>query len=380
MNADRGHIILASGGTGGHVFPARAVAQELLTRGYKVTLMTDRRGEKYEAMFPGVDIVEVQSGSPSIGGLLGKIKATVKLGFGTLQSALFLRKTRPLAVIGFGGYPSMPPSFAASLCKIPLVLHEQNAVLGRVNRLLAGQASKIAVSFPNTETAEIQIQNKMTFTGNPVRQEILALHCEGRAPLDDAGKIELLILGGSQGATILSDVVPGAVALLHDELQQRLHITQQCRKEDLDRVDAVYEETQATNTLSAFFDNMPELLSKAHLVIARSGASTMAEIAAVGRAAIYVPYKFAMDNHQYKNACTSVERGAAELIHQDDFTVEILSQKLSELLLDPEKISVMAKGASHCAEVSAAQKMADIVEQIAKKTENGTSVAGKVVV
>ena len=355
------YYMLASGGTGGHVFPARALAQELLRQGHRVALVTDQRGERYEKMFPGVNILQVSSASPSIGGLFGKVKAALKLMGGINQSLSLIKKDRPDAVVGFGGYPSMPPAFAAGLKGVPVFLHEQNAVLGRVNRLLASKATKIATSYPVTDTADEEVRRKMIFTGNPVRDEIAAKSDAPYSAPDSDTSLKILVLGGSQGATVLSDTVPAAITSLTDELQARLHVTQQCRPEDLDRVRAAYEGTSVTVDLAAFFDNVPDLLADAHLVIARSGASTMAEIAVIGRPAIYVPYKFAMDNHQLRNAAASVEAGGAKLISQDDFTPEDLTPLLESLLSDGATLTAMAKAAKTLAEPHAARKLAQLV-------------------
>ncbi len=373
------HIVLASGGTGGHIFPARALAEELVSRGVIVTLMTDVRGEKYEKLFPGVSIVSVRSGSPSIGGLFGKIKAGVNIVLGTLQAAIKLRKIKPVAVVGFGGYPSMPPCTAASLIGIPLILHEQNAVLGRVNKLLSSQAKGIATSFHYTESPDTAVAKKMMYTGNPVRSEILELHgCGYDAPEKDS-KISLLILGGSQGATVLSEVIPQAIGKLPAELQKRLQVTQQCRPEDIVDVKATYASSEADTELATFFGNIPDLLKNCHLAITRSGASTIAELAVSGRPAILVPYKFAMDNHQLKNAENEVARGAAELVLQDDFTVETLVPMLTNLLTHPDKLSVMARSAAQLGETEAARKLADLVDKLAKSEQSNPGLSGKVV-
>lgn len=373
------HIVLASGGTGGHIFPARALAASLIDRGYRVTLMTDTRGEVYEKLFPGVEIIQIKAGSPSLGGLVGKVTSFLKLGVGFGQSILFLRKTKPLAVVGFGGYPSLPPSFAATFLNIPLVLHEQNAVLGRVNRLLASRAEVIATSFVYTDVEERDLQSKMCFTGNPVRTEIRELFGRAYACSTANDLINILVTGGSQGATILSDVVPQAIAGLEADLQARLQITQQCRAEDLDRVRAVYDHTKATVKLAAFFENMPELLADCHLAIVRSGASTMAELAVAGRPAILIPYKYAMDNHQFKNAQCAVDRGAADLVLQDNFTPELLAEKLACMLGHPEKLKTMAKATANTAEVNAADKLADLVEKMTHKRKKSSVKSGKVV-
>ncbi len=355
------YFMLASGGTGGHVFPARALAQELLRQGHRVSLVTDQRGERYEAMFPGVQILQVSSASPSVGGLFGKAKAALKLMRGINQSLPLIKKDRPDAVIGFGGYPSMPPAFAAGLKGVPVILHEQNAVLGRVNRLLASKATNIATSYPMTYTSDAAVRSKMIFTGNPVRDEVAEKAGVPYTPPIDGAPIKVVVLGGSQGATVLSDTVPEAITALPEGLQSRLHVTQQCRPEDLERVKATYDGSHATVDLAAFFENVPDLLADAHLVIARSGASTMAEIAVIGRPAIYVPYKFAMDNHQFRNAAASVEAGGAKLISQDEFDPETLAPLLETLLSDGDALKAMAGAAKSLAEPHAAQKLAQLV-------------------
>ncbi|MCG8492625.1 MAG: undecaprenyldiphospho-muramoylpentapeptide beta-N-acetylglucosaminyltransferase [Sneathiellales bacterium] len=379
MKSPAQHIVLASGGTGGHIFPARALAEVLINRGINVTLMTDQRGERYEDLFPGASIECVRAGSPSVGGMMGKIKAGLNIVLGSFQSIMILRRLRPDAVVGFGGYPSMPPAAAATLLGIPLVLHEQNAVLGRVNRLLAGKARRIATSFHHTESAEEEIIRKMRFTGNPVRQEILKLHGAPYALPERDGKIGLLILGGSQGATVLSDILPGAIGRLSEDLQRRLEIVQQCRPEDLERVKTAYATNKAEVTLASFFDNVPELLSRCHLAITRSGASTIAELAVSGRPAILVPYKHAMDNHQQKNAENEVAKGAARLLLQDDFTEDALATLLTELFDQPDKLSCMARASSQLGEIHAAEKLADLVVNIKDSNGRGPSRAkGKV--
>lgn len=356
------HVILASGGTGGHIFPARALAEELLRRHYVVTLMTDMRGVRYEEMFPGVRVIRVASGSPSVRGLAGKIKAGFALLKGILQSRRILRELKPAVVVSFGGYPSMPPAAAAAQLGIPLLLHEQNAVLGRVNRLLARRARFIATSFDHTESPDVSIAAKMIHTGNPVRGTILTLAGQGyRAPEAD-GPLNVLVLGGSQGAAVLSEIVPAALAALPDALRTRLQVVQQCRGEDLEKVSARYEMSGIPASLATFFDNVPELLRDCHLAITRSGASTLAELAIAGRPALLVPFKHAMDDHQRKNAKEAVEAGAARMVLQDDFTVDEASRQIADLLRHPERLAAMAAAMAALAEEKAADKLADLLE------------------
>lgn len=370
MTAGKNQIVLASGGTGGHIFPARALAEELTARGFEVTLMTDMRGEKYDELFPGVTILQVKSGSPSIGGFIGKVKAVGALIAGFLQSRKILRRISPLAVVGFGGYPSMPPTAAAASLGIPLVLHEQNAVLGRVNKLLAGYAKVIATSFDNTESADNETANKMIYTGNPVRRAILPLFGKGyKSPVTN-GPINLLVLGGSQGATILSEVVPVALSALPNDLKTRLRVTQQCRAEDIEKVRAIYQESEVEANLACFFDNVAELLEACHLAITRSGASTLSELTVAGRPSLLVPYKHAMDDHQRKNGENAVARGAARLILQDDFTVEEVIRQLTDLLRHPDCLSVMANAATSLGEIHAAEKLADLVDRFKRNNSD----------
>lgn len=373
------NVVLASGGTGGHLFPARALAEELLKRDYSVTLLTDSRGEKYDGLFPGSSIISIKSGSPSISGLLGKLMAGLKIVAGTIQAFNILRKLKPVAVIGFGGYPSMPPAAAATLLRMPLILHEQNAVLGRVNKFFSKTAKAIATSFQETETSDSDIAKKMAYTGNPVREEILNLHGqEYKTPQNDEA-ISLLVLGGSQGATVLSEVIPRAIAKLPMALQKRLKISQQCRPEDLENVRTLYAQTGASTDLAVFFKNVPELLTNCHLAITRSGASTLAELTVAGRPAILIPYKHAMDNHQLKNAQVEVAKGAAQLILQDDFTVETLMPVLNTLLSHPDKLETMARAAAQLGEVDAAKNLADMVERVATIDKNSSASNGKAV-
>ena len=377
MTGPEKHIVLASGGTGGHIFPARALAEELNARGFEVTLMTDGRGEKYDELFPGVQVITVKSGSPSVPGIIGKAKAVVALTLGFFQSRSVLRRLKPIAVIGFGGYPSMPPSAAAASLGIPLLLHEQNAVLGRVNKLLAGYARIIATSFDHTESPDEDIAGKMIYTGNPVRRAIVPLF--GTAYISPAadGPINLLILGGSQGATILSEIVPAALIALPVDLKSRLHVTQQCRAEDLEKVRALYAEASIDANLASFFENVADLLRDCHLAITRSGASTLSELTVAGRPSLLVPYKHAMDDHQRKNGENAVARGAARLILQDNFTVEEVSRQLTYLLRHPDCLSVMAGAASSLGEIHAAEKLADLVERFLPANNDNTQNSGK---
>ncbi len=364
-------IVLAAGGTGGHVFPARALAGELISRGYHVVLMTDNRGEGYEALFPGVEILSVPSGTPSARGVGGKIKAMLSILLGTAKAFSLLGKLKPVSVVGFGGYPSLPTVAAATFRRIPVLLHEQNAILGRVNRLLSRFATIIVTSFARTDG--ITQSNKQHLVGNPVRSEILALSNAGYVSPDNSRNIELLILGGSQGASILSEILPAALCALPDDLTTRLHVTQQCRAEDLEQVTNLYKQAGIVADLASFFNNVPDLLSKCHLAITRSGASTIAELAVAGRPALFVPYKHAMDDHQRKNADQVVATGGATMILQDQFTIETARDSLEQLLRDPAHLSEMAIAIRKVARPEAAGDFASYIEELLVAPINDTA-------
>lgn len=294
-------FMLMAGGTGGHLFPAMALAQELIRRGNTVELMTDHRVETYGADFPAGQIHIVPSATPSgknplvMAGAAFRIVGGIAIAFGKL------RASKPDCVIGFGGYPTFPPFIAANLLGIPGILHEQNAVMGRANRALGRFADILAMSFANTKFADAQNLEKV-LTGNPVRDRVRVAAATAYPALTSDSPIRLVIFGGSQGAKALSDIVPAAVALVPDAIRHRLQIVQQCRAEDLDRVAEVYRQAKVNVELAAFFGDLPERISRSHLVIARSGASTIAEVTVLGRPAILVPLPGAIDADQKNNA------------------------------------------------------------------------------
>jgi UDP-N-acetylglucosamine--N-acetylmuramyl-(pentapeptide) pyrophosphoryl-undecaprenol N-acetylglucosamine transferase len=356
-------IVLSAGGTGGHLFPAQALAAELLRRGRRIVVMTDSRGRNYEAAFPGSTIETVPSASPTNTNLAGQILAPFEIVRGILVGLIKLLRLRPAAVVGFGGYPSLPVMIAAWLGGFPTAIHEQNAVLGRVNRLIAGRMRAIAASFPFERFAPKQTQ-RIVYTGNPVRPEVVArAHAAYRPPGPD-GPIRLLVFGGSQGARALSELVPAAVTLLPDDLQQRLEIAQQCRPEDIDAVRAAYARTRAKVELAAFFGDLPTRMEKAELIVGRSGASTISELAVIGRPAILVPFPFATDDHQTSNARVLAEAGAAWLIQQRDLTSENLAVLLEQIFANPNDLARRAQAAAQLGKPDAAARLADLVEQI----------------
>jgi UDP-N-acetylglucosamine--N-acetylmuramyl-(pentapeptide) pyrophosphoryl-undecaprenol N-acetylglucosamine transferase len=332
------NVLIAAGGTGGHVFPAIATAQELKNRGCKVLFATDSRGEKY-LKNSGFEYKVVSSASPNP----KKPMSMLKLLIGTFQSIALIIKFRPKAVLGFGGYPSFPPLFAARLLFKRTVLHEQNSVLGKANRLLAKLSGKVAVSFPNM---------KGEYVGNPVRSEITSLPMP---PLD--GKIHLLVTGGSQGAKLFADVIPDVIA----EFKDQISITHQVTEKELPIVRAKYQAIGVEHEVKTFFDDMPKRLADCHLLIARSGASTIFELAVAGRPAIFVPLAIAADDHQRINAQNILASGGGWMIAEKDFNKESLKNLLGQLIVNPEKIILASAKIKEFSKPDAAAKLADLV-------------------
>ncbi len=356
-------IVIAAGGTGGHLFPAEALAAELLARGERVALMTDARSAAFES--PAFARAErfVLAGSGLAGhGLLGKVRGAVGIATGTVTAHGLLRRLKAQAVVGFGGYPSVPPLLAALTMggRRPItVIHEQNAVLGRANRLLAKRVDALALSFVETQKVPTGAQKRVV--GNPVRPALAELFGQGYvAPAPD-GVIRLLVLGGSLGARIFADVVPEAVARLDSQLRQRLVVTQQCRAEDLDRVREAYDQAGVAAELSRFFPDVATRLAMAHLVIARAGASTVAELACAGRPSVLVPLPGAIDNHQAGNARALADFGGAWLMPQPEFTPETLSVRLAGLFGAPAPLASAAEAAARLGQPQAARALADLV-------------------
>jgi len=370
----RGPILLAAGGTGGHVFPAEALAAELQRRGHEVGFVTDTRGTGFGKGLDGVQIHRIPAGTPTGKRLTGQFLAGVEIARGTLAAFLLLRRLRPLAAVGFGGYPALPLMLAATQSRLPSVIHEQNAVLGRVNRLLAKRADVIALSFEATRL--LPRAARLAVTGNPLRPAILAAADTAyAAPTDE---IRLLVLGGSQGARIFSDVVPAALLALPEALRARLQVTQQCRPEDLERVRAAYAQAGIRAETASFFADVATRLADTHLVVSRSGASSTAEIAAIGRPALLVPYAHATDDHQTANAETLVRVGAAQRVAQGDFTVTRAQQDLGALLSNPAGLVTMAAAAKSLGRPDATTSLADLVE-LTMRTRLGVSkIAGEV--
>jgi len=345
------NILLAAGGTGGHVFPAVATAQELTKRGYKVYFATDKRGEKYLKNI-GFEYRVISSASPG-GNVFKRGTALLKLLWGMMQSNFYFAKIKPKLVIGFGGYPSFPPMIAARFNFIKTILHEQNSHLGKANRFLSRHATVTAISFPKTQAAP----STAKLVGNPVRAEIV----ETPYPAF-GGKINLLVTGGSQGAKLFSDSLPGALAGFADKIT----ITQQVREEDIDKVREIYSKAGVEFELKSFFDDMPKRLSFAHLVICRAGASTIFELARSGRPAVFVPLAVSAGNHQFYNANAVVESGGGWIIEEKDFNAENLNRILAGLLSNPARLAEAAEKVKQFSHTDAAAELADLAEEMLK--------------
>ena len=361
-----GAFILAAGGTGGHLFPAQALAGELMRRGRRVVVMTDGRAQNYGNAFPGAEIATVPAATFSGRGSLGRITAIATILAGIIAALAKFVRLRPRAVVGFGGYPSLPVMVAASIAHVPSALHEQNAVLGRVNRLLAPRVTRIAASLPFARFAPANSE-RVVFTGNPVRMAAAALRDSDYVPPDPGGPIRLLIFGGSQGARVLSEVVPAALAKLSDGTRHRIEVTQQARAEDLPMLNAAYSASGLKFRTAAFFDDLPQRMADAHLIIGRSGASTLSELTVIGRPAILIPYPFATDDHQAANAAVLERAGAAWVVPQSEFSADRVAELLARILNDPTALSARAAAAKALGHPDAARQLADIAEEIAGK-------------
>lgn len=356
-------IVLAAGGTGGHIFPAEALAEALLRLGERVVLITDKRFAHFKSgVFTDIEVRTIHAGSPAIGGFGKKIIGAAGLTLGIFQASNLLRALKPKAVVGFGGYPSFPTVFAASGAGIPTVIHEQNSVLGRANRMLASRVGVIATSYPDTLMMAEENNHKIVITGNPVRASVRALGGVPYSTLTQDGKIYILVTGGSQGASVFSEVVPAAVALLPAPLRARVRIDQQCRGDvEVAQTRAAYSALNIDADLSTFFVDVPARLAACHLVIARSGASTVAELAVAGRPAILVPLPSSMDNHQYYNANALEEVGGGWVMAQEGFTSQSLSARLEAFLTAPATLTKAAEGAKKLGSPNAAEKLAALV-------------------
>lgn len=355
-------IVLAAGGTGGHMFPAEALAKELATRGFSLALVTDKRGAAF-GEGAGVEVHRIRA-SQMVGGTFRKAAAAIELGRGYFDARRILRELEPAAAVGFGGYAALPTMVAAVRAPIPTLIHEQNAVLGRANRYLAPRVDAIATSFEEVYRLPHRVSAHLRRTGNPVRPEIAALSQKPYPAPQKDGQLNILITGGSQGATVFSKIVPIAVSLMPPELRARLRIAQQVRPEDRDAVITAYKELSVASEVRVFFNNMPELLAQVHLVIGRSGASTVAEITAAGRPAILVPYPAAMDDHQLANAQALMRKKCAWAVAQNAFTPEKLKEMLTAMLANPAPLIDTAARSRAVGHPDAASKLADMVVEL----------------
>lgn len=357
-------VLLSAGGTGGHVFPAQALGADLLSRGFEVAMATDRRGQKYEEMFEGIPLHVISAGTLG-GGMAGKIKGLAGLGIGMVQALGLVRKLRPAVVVGFGGYPSFPAVYAAQRLNIPTIIHEQNAILGRANAMLAPHADRIAISY--SEVYGLQEADKMraVHTGNPVRDEIAALFSKPYPAIKPDGPVNILVLGGSLGASVFAEIVPKALASLHSSYRNRLKVVQQCRAEDLVKTSGLYAEAGIEARTDSFFNNVPELLAWSHLVISRSGASTVAEVTAAGRPSIFVPYPHHADQQQKINADYVSDNGGAWTMTEDGFTPDVLMARIETFLQNPETLFRAAEAARDLGRPDAARRLGNLVTAMA---------------
>lgn len=358
------HYVLAAGGTGGHMVPAAALAEELIRRGHRVALVSDARGVRFPGLFENVQTHVLPAGRFQVKKPQGWASAVREMWRGRAMARELYRTFKPAAVIGFGGYPAFPALLAAFADKIPTAVHEQNAVLGRVNRLVAGRVGAIATSYKLTERLAAKHERKVHLVGNPVREAVLALRTRPYPLLEEDGIFRVLVTGGSQGASVLSQVVPDGLAMLPVTFRRRLQVTHQARIEDIDAVRAQYAEHQIPAELATYLPDMPEQLAWAHLVIARAGASTIAELTAAGRPAILVPLPSATDDHQTANAREITKAGGARTIPQPEFTAVELAKQMQKLGLDPAALENAAVRAKSVGRPNAVRDLADLVESL----------------
>ncbi|TAL01716.1 MAG: undecaprenyldiphospho-muramoylpentapeptide beta-N-acetylglucosaminyltransferase [Rhodospirillaceae bacterium] len=363
-----GHlVVLAAGGTGGHVFPAESLAQELLAQGHRLVLITDRRGAAYGGTLGLIETIRINAGPLAGRSLVSRVRALIDLARGFFEARRVLTELRPSVVVGFGGYAAAPTMLAAINLGLPTIVHEQNAVLGRTNKLVAARVKRVCISL---ELARPVADAAIIRTGMPVRSAIAAVRAVPYAAPSGNSSFRIVVLGGSQGAHIFSDVVPAAVALLPASLRKRLEIAQQCRAEDIDRAMAAYANLGVHVELRHFFDNVPELLANAHLLISRAGASTVAEASVAGRPALLIPYPHAADDHQSANAAAVATSGGGWIMPQTEFTPAALAGRLTQFAEVPELLSDAAAAATAFSIPDAASRLASVVTALIRG-ENG---------
>jgi UDP-N-acetylglucosamine--N-acetylmuramyl-(pentapeptide) pyrophosphoryl-undecaprenol N-acetylglucosamine transferase len=362
---DRAPVLVSAGGTGGHLFPAEALATVLTKRGITVHLATDRRAARFGGAFTDQTIHVVASATLRTRNPIAMTTTAAMLGLGFIQARALIGRLRPAAVIGFGGYPTIPPVLAAVWRGVPSLIHDANAVIGRANRLLAPRVTAIATTFPDVFGAAPDLAAKATLTGNPVRAAVVAAAATPFPAPNDS--LRLLIVGGSQGARIMADIVPAAIGLLDAGLQARLVVVEQARDEDLDRVHKAYADLPVAAEIAPFFADLPARMAASHLVISRSGASTVAELAAIGRPSLLVPLPHAIDQDQFANAGILERAGGALRLVQDAFTPQRLAAEIAALAAAPRRLAAMAAAARSVGRLDAADRLADLVLQVAAK-------------
>jgi UDP-N-acetylglucosamine--N-acetylmuramyl-(pentapeptide) pyrophosphoryl-undecaprenol N-acetylglucosamine transferase len=355
--------VIAAGGTGGHLFPAQALAQALVARGWRTVLATDERVQTLSVHFPAEQIIPLSAATFKGRNPLNAARAGLSILRGVLQARAELSRLQPAIVVGFGGYPSLPALMAAISQGRTTLIHEQNAVMGRANRLLAARVTGVACAFPTLQKAPPAVQARASVVGNPVRPEIQAIYDAAYTPPDD-GEVRLLVTGGSQGARLLSEMTPRAIAVLPPATRKRLNVQQQTRVEAIDRARETYAAAGVDAEIAPFFERMAERLTGCHLMIGRAGASTVCEIAVAGRPSILVPLKIALDDDQGQNARLLAEAGGAEVVNEDQLSIEGLSGLIQTLIDDPARLAAMAAAAKAVAKPDAADRLADLVEKM----------------
>lgn len=370
-------VLLAAGGTGGHLFPAEALAAVLSKRGLAVDLATDARAAKYAAHFPARELHVLPADTVRGRSPVALARTGLALASGLISGLSLVRRLKPKVAVGFGGYPTVPPLMAASLMGVPTLIHEANGVMGRANRMLAGRVSAIATGFPDLCKAEPALAAKAVWTGNPLRPAAVAAASIPFDPPEPGGVLRLLVFGGSQGARVMSDVVPEALALLPAEVRARLSLVQQAREEDMARVTDAYARLGITAEVAPFFSDLPTRMAAAHLVIARSGAGTVAELAAIGRPSLLVPLPHALDQDQAANARALSDIGAARVLRQVEFDATRLAAELTHFAAMPQELTQMAEKARSAGMLDAAERLGDLVAHLASggsvKTFGGQS-------
>jgi len=355
-------IMIVAGGTGGHMFPGVALAQTLSMRGYQVVFVSDKRGADLSRENLGlpedIDRFVISSGRLG-GGILASIQGAFQLINGFSQAWRLIRRIRPIIAVGFGGYPTIPPILAAGLKGIPTVIHEQNAVLGRANRRLARGAQAFALSFNKTSKLSVSGASRARVVGNPIRKEIANLASEPYLPPSNI--IQVLVIGGSLGAQVFSKIVPAAFKIISPRTRLKFSVSQQCRKEDIDEVKEIYKTLQMNVELATFFEDIPQRIAHSHMVICRSGASTVAELTAAGRPALYVPYPSAIDDHQTNNARAIEQGGGGWVFLQSEFTPGALAGWLEAALENPKGLTAVAEAAKKLGNPAAADLLADMI-------------------